>query len=172
MKAKASRRSECIAQPPPNVGCAERGLTDFFASIGIVASLMGASRKYCTYPVACIALWLEPAIRHNQVHIFRNESGLPIGYMTWAWLAQDTERRFLNDPNVLLHISEWNEGERLWVLDFVLISGNLKKCLNEAAQLFAANGSAKSARRNDNGSIRRVTTWTRTALKNISPVRR
>ena len=102
---------------------------EYFTKMGIVTSLMGASARYCTYPVACIALWLEPAIRHDQIYIFRNDSGTPVGYITWAWLAADTEHRLVSDPEVLLHISEWNEGDRLWILDIVLVDGDIRSRL-------------------------------------------
>jgi cytolysin-activating lysine-acyltransferase len=161
--AKTSRMSpEPLATP----------LMEFLGKIGIVASVMGASRKYRTYPVACIALWLEPAIRHEQIYFFHNESGIPIGYMTWAWLAQDTEQRLISDPDVLLHISEWNEGDRLWVLDFVLIGGGIRACLREASRLFAHCSHARSARRSDDGIVRRVTTWRHTAFKPTSQPKR
>ncbi len=170
--AKASNHFGTSKRRVTSIDTDEQGLSEYFAKVGIVASLMGASTRYCTYPVACIALWLEPAIRHDQVHIFRNESGTPTGYITWAWLAEDTERRLVNDPEVLLHISEWNEGNRLWILDFVLISGNVRSCIEEAAHLFKQSVWAKSARRNDDGTVRRVTTWRLTAFRHTSQLRR
>jgi hemolysin-activating ACP:hemolysin acyltransferase len=85
---------------------------------------MAKSDEYCQYPIACITLWIEPAIRHEQIHFFFDDAGQACGYVTWAWLAADSERRLLHDPDVLLHISEWNEGSSLWILDFVVgVSG-------------------------------------------------
>lgn len=170
--AKSSIHVKASTRPATRSRTDERGLNEFFAKVGIVASLMGASTRYCTYPVACIALWLEPAIRHDQVYIFRNESGAPIGYITWAWLAADTEHRLVNDLDVLLHISEWNEGDRLWILDFVLISGDVRSCIREAAHLFKQTMWAKSIRRNDDGTVRRVTRWRLMALRHTSQLRR
>jgi cytolysin-activating lysine-acyltransferase len=170
--ARSSTHLKVNTRPLTGSSTAEHGQNEFFAKVGIVASLMGASTRYCIYPVACIALWLEPAIRHDQLYIFRNESGTPIGYITWAWLAADTEHRLVNDPDVLLHISEWNEGDRLWILDFVLISGDVRSCIRQAAELFKQSVLAKSARRNDDGTVRRVTTWRLTALKHTSHMRR
>lgn len=168
--AKASAHLKTGKRPIGNT--ADPGLDEYFAKVGIVASLMGASVRYCTYPVACIALWLEPAIRHDQIHIFRNESGTPIGYITWAWLAPDTEHRMINNPNVLLHISEWDEGDRLWILDFVLISGNVRTRIREAMHLFKQDAWAKSVRRNNDGTVRKVTTWRLMDLRRISPPKR
>ena len=146
----------------------ERATTEFFAKIGIVATIMAASPIYCAYPVACISVWLDPPIRHDQIYIFRNESGTPVGYFTWAWLADDTEKRLIDDPNVLLHISEWNEGDRLWILDFVLISGEVRRRLVEAWRVLAKPAMAKSVRRDNDGRVRRITTWRGMGLQRIS----
>jgi cytolysin-activating lysine-acyltransferase len=168
--AKASAHFETSKRPISNT--TDPGLDEYFAKVGIVASLMGASTRYCTYPVACIALWLEPAIRHDQIYIFRNESGIPMGYITWAWLASDTERRIINNPDVLLHISEWNEGDRLWILDFVLIGGDVRTRIREVMRLFKRDMLAKSVRRNNDGTVRKVTTWRLMDLRRISPPKR
>jgi hemolysin-activating ACP:hemolysin acyltransferase len=99
--------------------------SEFLEQVGLAATVMGQSPQYCEYPIACIQRWLEPAIRHNQIKFFRNESRVAVGYITWAWLAEDAEFRLMHDRSVLLHINEWNEGERLWILDFVLLSGDI-----------------------------------------------
>jgi len=149
-----------------------RESSEFLEQVGLAATVMGRSPQYCQYPIACIQLWLEPAIRHNQIKFFRNESGVAVGYITWAWLAEDTECRLLHDPSVLLHISEWNEGDRLWILDFVLISGDIRARLRDAAALFEREQSAKSLRRRDDGTVRKVTTWRRRAFKSTSHPRK
>lgn len=81
----------------------------FLTKPGLAATVLRQSPQYCQYPIACIALWAEPAIWHDQIHIFHNEIGVAVGYMTWAWLTEETESRLIHDANVLLHISEWNE---------------------------------------------------------------
>jgi cytolysin-activating lysine-acyltransferase len=139
--------------------------SEFLEQVGLAATVMGQSPQYCEYPIACIQLWLEPAIRHNQIKFFRNESGVAVGYITWAWLAEDTEFRLIHDRSVLLHISEWNEGDRLWILDFVLLSGDIRVRLRDAAALFKDEQSAKSLRRRDDGAVRKVTTWRPKAFK-------
>ncbi len=88
--------------------------------------------------------------------------------MTWAWLTEDTERRLLHNPNVLLHISEWNEGERLWILDFLVHAGEVRTWIREARELFAESTDARSLRRRDDGSVRKITTWKRRPCHGIS----
>jgi cytolysin-activating lysine-acyltransferase len=128
-------------------------------SLGLVVEAMGKSDTYCQYPVACITLWIEPAIHHDQIHFFFSASGSLTGYMTWALLAPDTEHRLMHDPNVLFHISEWNEGNLLWIMDLVVLNGNIRHIIRQALALFHEFSEAKSLRRRDNGSVRKVTTW-------------
>lgn len=108
---------------------------------------MGRSDEYCQYPIACVTLWIEPALQHEQIYFFRDEAGHVCGYMTWAWLAEYAERRLLDDPNVLLHISEWNEGDRLWILDFLVHRGDVRARIDEVRGVFAEMRQARSLRR-------------------------
>jgi cytolysin-activating lysine-acyltransferase len=122
---------------------------------------MTKSSQYCEYPIACLAVWIEPAVLLDQIHFFRDLGGNPIGYMTWALLAEDTEQRLINDPEVLFHLSEWNEGDRLWIMDLVLLDGKIRSVIQEALRLFPHFTKAKSLRRRPDGTVRKVTTWSR-----------
>lgn len=135
--------------------------SDYYHCLGLVASAMTKSSKYCQYPVACIAVWVEPAILLNQIHFFYDRSRNLLGYMTWALLAVDTESRLLNDPNVIFHLSEWNEGDRLWIMDFVLVDGDIRAVVKEAFALFPTFSEARSLRRREDGTVSKVTIWTR-----------
>lgn len=120
---------------------------------------MAQSPLYCEYPIICIPLWIEPAVRHEQIHFFRDASNSVRGYVTWAWLAEDAGHRFINDPEILLHISEWNEGEQLWIVDFLVLDGDVKERIRETMALFDGVISAKSLRRREDGTVRKVTAW-------------
>ena len=150
---RVSKSSPSIENPGP--------WHSFYHRIGLAAATMMRSSEYCQYPTACLALWIEPAVLLNQIYFFYDLGGNLMGYMTWAMLAEDTECRLLNDPDVLFHFSEWNEGERLWIMDFVLIDGNVRDVLKEAFSLFPNVDTAKSLRRNKNGTIKKLTTWHR-----------
>lgn len=146
-------------------GHQEQSSLSFHEKIGMAAWLMTKARDYATYPIACLSAWIEPAVLHDQIHFFlRSEDRRPIGYVTWACLAPDTEHRLLHDPDVLLHISEWNEGRSLWLMDMVLIAGDVRSCIREMHSLLPTFSSAKSLRRFDDGSVKKVTQWNRTRL--------
>lgn len=66
-----------------------------------------------------------PAIRHGQIEFLFNEDKKPVGYVIWAYLAEDVEQKIFKAPYTL-HYSEWNEGESLWLIDVVTQNGYLK----------------------------------------------
>ncbi|WP_017346045.1 toxin-activating lysine-acyltransferase [Pantoea sp. A4] len=91
--------------------------------IGFAVSCMLKHRNYSLYPVLSIQRWTEYAINHHQIKFFFDGHNQPLGYITWAYLEADTELRMLNDEKFNLHPSEWNEGGRIWLLDFCCAPG-------------------------------------------------
>lgn len=143
-------------------------LPDFYSCLGMASDVLCKS-KYSEYPIACIALWVRPAIQHHQIYFFYDGLGQVCGYLTWAWLTEDVEAQFVNDPNVLLHLSEWNEGDRFWILDFLLQTGDIGHRIREAFSLFPDIEIGKSLRRREDGSVKKITTWRRKRLSGTSP---
>lgn len=139
----------------------DHGQGDYYSQLGQVADLMSRSVKYGQYPTACLAFWVAPAIRHQQIYFFLNENGQVCGYATWAWLAEDAAQRLAHDPDILLHFSEWNEGDQLWIVDLLLLSGDLRARLGEMFALFPGIDTAQSLRRRDEGTVRKITLWRR-----------
>ncbi|MFC5437308.1 toxin-activating lysine-acyltransferase [Rhodanobacter umsongensis] len=131
-------------------------VNDYMRALGAVSAVMMRSPEYCQYPIACLAEWIRPALLLDQYHLFHDEGGNLVGYMTWAFLAEDVEQRLLHDPAVLFHLSEWNEGDRLWIMDFVVLNHDLRPCLDVARARFAGLGEVRWLRRREDGSIRKV----------------
>lgn len=129
---------------------------DYVVALGAITSVMMRSPSYCQYPIACIHEWIRPPILHDQYQLFSDAGGNTVGYMTWAYLAEDAEGRLLHDPAVLFHLSEWNEGDRLWVMDFVVINHDVRHCLREALTRLGGCGEVRWLRRHDDGSIRKT----------------
>lgn len=103
--------------------------------IGFAVSCMLHNRNYSLYPVLSIQLWTEFAIQHNQIKFLFDTRGFPLAYATWAYLETDTEERLLSDPEFRLHPSEWNEGGRIWILDFCCKPGFGRKAIERFVQL-------------------------------------
>ncbi len=130
-----------------------------YEKLGIVAELMCKSDMYCSFPVACLKLWIEPPILLDQIKFFTDFSGNYVGYMTWALLSSETLDRVINDSDTLLHLSEWNEGNNLFIVDLVAINSDLARHLKQVKEEMHTYEVASSLRRGADGSVRKVTTW-------------
>ncbi len=135
---------------------------DFTRQLGVAALLMLQCRRYPHFPIACLQVWVHPPILLRQIKFFYDYKGNPIGYMTWAFLATDVEEKWISDPKTLLHFSEWNEGDRLWIMDFVVPSGFARTIAAYVSQtMFPAYAEARALRRNNDGTVRAVNIWRR-----------
>ncbi len=80
---------------------------------------------------------LETAIWQKRVKFYFNDDGQVAGYVVWAWLVEEVEQRVLQHGKFTLHESEWNEGDRLWLVDVLAPFGNFKYILRDLRdQLF------------------------------------
>lgn len=93
--------------------------------LGMATTLISETRSYLQLPIAALKLWLMPAIHHGQICFAFAANGRPIAYWTWAVVCPETELMLLNDRNHILHISEWNDGTNLWIMDFVAPHGRV-----------------------------------------------
>jgi cytolysin-activating lysine-acyltransferase len=102
--------------------------------------------------------WICRAIEHDQILLFFDKTDNPFGYITWAHLAPDTEERLLNDPNFLIHPTEWSEGGKTWIIDFCFPFGGLFEASKLAKKLLREKNIQQVfwARRNKNFTVRKV----------------
>lgn len=130
---------------------------------GIVAHLMSLSPLYGRFPMVSLTVWIDPAILTNQFAIFYDTySGDPVGYVTWAFLAPDVEHRWLTDQKVMLHFSEWNEGDNLWIMDFLALPGYCEDIVEFIERnMFLDHLQASFLRRNADGTVRKLSCWKR-----------
>lgn len=134
----------------------------FLKEMGAVAFVMAQHGRHQDSPIKALASRIVPAAMARQIRIYYASHGTPVGYITWAWLSQDAERRWINVPDASLHQSEWTDGETLWVIDFLTFPGLERQLLNHARDtLFADQPSVKALRRSVDGAARKVSTWCR-----------
>lgn len=63
--------------------------------------------------------WLiMPAIMNNQFQIIRTEEYLPIAFISWALLDEESETRLLKGHKKLKP-QEWKSGKNLWIVDLI-----------------------------------------------------
>lgn len=60
-----------------------------------------------------------PAIQLRQFALDFDATGAAVGYLVWAFVSDDVLAELRAFPGRAMHLSEWNEGRRLWVLDVV-----------------------------------------------------
>lgn len=125
------------------------------AQLGFVAQILfNTPRK--AYRIATLSVWVWPAILLEQIEVFFNERGAPVGYATWAHLSDETAGDLVREDRVL-HLSEWNEGLNLWIIDIVAPAGDAGViALKLRSGRFAGAQRARAVRRDADGRIRRI----------------
>lgn len=86
-----------------------------------------------------IAAQIMPAIRLDQVCILENSRRAPRGYAAWAYLSGEVLAALDRNPDTLLHASDWNEGEHLFIADCVAPHGDLAELLDLLARCAIRN---------------------------------
>lgn len=126
--------------------------------LGYVCFIIFNCREYSSYQIITLKLWISRAIEHDQILFFFDKAGNPFGYITWAHLAPDTEERLLNDPNFLIHPSEWSEGGNTWIVDFCFPFGGLFEASKLAKEFFRKKNIEQVfwARRNNRFIVRKI----------------
>ena len=139
---------------------ADAGRLSVSERLGLALQVIFRRGCYLDYPLASIKAWLFAAAQVQQLHIFIGEDQRLLGYMTWAWFGEETERRWRQGSIATLHISEWNEGPRLWILDFVAMPGHGRLCAWLASSFFPAGTVANTLPRRSEMPCDSVVQWT------------
>lgn len=110
---------------------------------GEIAGIMSVTDTHKMRPVGLLSDLYFSAFRHGFYRVFYNAMGMPVGYIIWAKITQQTESRILSSLNFRLHISEWNEGDRLWIVDFIANPLYLAMIIEECLLNFSKFEAAK-----------------------------
>lgn len=108
------------------------------SAVGYANMIMFMCPRSSRFQLGALYVWIIPPIDHQQIFFFFNSESTPIGYITWAHLADDVEHRLLTDPNFLLHPTEWNEGGRTWIIDYCFPNGGGKEAFQHLKNIFQA----------------------------------
>jgi cytolysin-activating lysine-acyltransferase len=134
------------------------GPSHFREQLGIVTYLSLATQDHQLKPLSHLHRYAIPSLKHRQIGFFFDEYNNPLAYIVWADLAEDVERAMLNDPDFMLHESEWNEGGRRWVMEFVAPFGRVREILRFAKRhLFLDHEYVVSFRRKTENP--RISVW-------------
>jgi cytolysin-activating lysine-acyltransferase len=100
-------------------------------SLGYVSSLVSSSPAHAHLPMAYLRGLIGPALRQRRIKIYFNDDGDVVGFVIWAFFAPDSEERYMQSGPTAIHVSEWNEGEALWIIDFLVPLGHVRHVLRD-----------------------------------------
>lgn len=131
--------------------------------LGLAAKLVSESTFHRNKPpIFVFNSIIIPAIEHGNIHFAFSGKGNPIAFWIWAHLTPDVERRLFKNPNDVLHISEWNEGENLCLIDFCAPHGHLNDIIYYMkTEMFSGYNRAYSIRLARYGGVRKISVWKR-----------
>ena len=130
--------------------------------LGLMTSLMTRDIFYRKLSLEYLIDRVSPAIAHGQIYFAFNKHGRVVAGWTWALLTEDVAQRFAVAGNCKLHISEWNEGQDLWIVDFVASEGCARDVVRfMRAEFFRGFKSARWLRRKNRGSSPSVSSFSR-----------
>jgi hemolysin-activating ACP:hemolysin acyltransferase len=96
------------------------------AQLGVAALLLvDTDRKRLS--ISALVAWLVTPIRLGQALFIYSPEGRPLGFATWAFLDDESAGRLGGGTLDLLSQDDWNDGERLWIVDFVAPYGDARK---------------------------------------------
>jgi cytolysin-activating lysine-acyltransferase len=131
-------------------------------ALGLVASIQLISDFHRSLAISTLGSWAFNAFRHKQLHIFFSIDGRPIGYVIWGQFEQAFERKYCDSPDAPIHPNDWNEGDRLWILDLVVLGGYFREVAHHMKSvLFPEYAEARWLRRVTDPSSRRVMLYRR-----------
>lgn len=130
--------------------------------LGWALAVICARGCYMEFPIASLKMWVFTPAKLSQLHLFFDEGDRQLqGYMTWAWFSKETEQRWKAGTMDAIHISEWNEGNRLWIVDFVTLPGYTEICVRRASSVFPAGAVAYALARRAPQGISKTIAWER-----------
>lgn len=101
-----------------------------------------------------------PAVARGNVLFYLNDQGVPIGFITWAMINADVERRLMQYPDYVLESNDWDTGDIMWITGFYVVPQYFRQFfLYIKQQSFKNARIIRSVRRDDNGYVTKVTTW-------------
>lgn len=74
-------------------------------------------------PLHALPTLLLPIIKRRQ-YVLISHDARPIFFLSWAWLDEEAEARFLTRPSVEMREEDWQSGDRMWFCDWIAPFGD------------------------------------------------
>lgn len=103
---------------------------------------------------------LLAAIYHEQIRFFFDQAGLPFAFVIWAFPSPPVQQMLVEQPEYVLHESEWDEGGALWIMECVVRPGYFRSVIaGMKNEVLGREKIIRFVHRKTN--MRRVVTWVR-----------
>ena len=123
--------------------------------LGSIACLMQNSPLHRRYSIAQLEECFIPSLLHNQFRYYEID-GVPIGFVNWAWLDEETEEKFKTGKYVL-SLDEWVGGSSLWFPEFVAPFGHARAIVADLRTNVHKKGTpAKALRISPEGKLKGI----------------
>ncbi len=123
--------------------------------IGEIVSLMLCSKLHRKYFINDIGSVVFPAIHFNQFRIYKDKNKAPIAFITWAFLSDEVEKKYLTG-NYHLKPEDWKSGENGWVIDFIAPFGHAKKVIDDLKNNVFVDVEGKALRMDSDFKIKKI----------------
>ncbi|EBV1274876.1 toxin-activating lysine-acyltransferase [Salmonella enterica subsp. enterica serovar Java] len=80
-------------------------------------------------PLHTLPTLLLPIIKRQQ-YVLVSHQNQPVLFLSWAWMNQEAEARYLTQPAINMPESDWNSGDRLWFCDWIAPFGHTREMRN------------------------------------------
>ncbi|OGT91057.1 MAG: hypothetical protein A2514_09320 [Gammaproteobacteria bacterium RIFOXYD12_FULL_61_37] len=135
--------------------------------IGEIVGLMLGSEMYRRYFINDIGAVFLPPIHLNQFRIYR-QGERPVGLVTWAWLTEETERKYVAGK-YNLRPEDWNAGDLGWIIDFMAPFGHAAKIVHDLKHNIFSDKIGKAIRMTPEGRVRGI--WKLHGVNRINEAR-
>lgn len=122
----AIRHTLVSLEGTPSDSHVERAIT-----VGFICDIVRSNHFHAQLSLGTLMRKVDSAIQTNQLKLYFSHYGDCVGYIAWAFLTPDVERRMLNSKDMSLPTEEWTQGTSLWIIDFLVPSGSLSYVLRD-----------------------------------------
>ena len=126
--------------------------------LGEVTSLLMSSDLHKQYKFSDLVYFFLTPIHLNQFRIYKNTQGKPVGLVTWAFLSDEIEKKYMS-MKYNLAAKDWNSGKNLWFIDFLAPYGDMKMVAKDLRNNIFPNHRGKSVKMDATGRIKGIGEW-------------
>ncbi|WP_380184727.1 toxin-activating lysine-acyltransferase [Kalamiella sp. sgz302252] len=76
------------------------------------------SAQHRDIPLHCLPDVLLPIIKRQQYALV-SRAAKPLFFLSWMWLDEAAEQRYISEPAIMVQERDWACGDRLWFRDWI-----------------------------------------------------